>query len=199
MKNHHIIKTIQIKISGDALICENHTIQLANITGIWMGRTPAAGRNLWQNINSLHSKGIHVECCSGTVYSFISSDDDLIGEAYAMLRDRIAKETEFAEAIENAAKDGEIGRPDEKNETIAICAYSGLEVELNRLKEYFEKKKPIDQETLANIQTAIEKNQLADKEGMKPIFREFIQNGTVSVCNELGLFHLIEAIKSIFV
>ncbi|MGL5436536.1 MAG: hypothetical protein ACRDBO_14225 [Lachnospiraceae bacterium] len=196
MKHHIVLNTIQIEMIGEALICENHTIQSDHITRVWMGTAPVPGFHL---IKKKTGKGVHIECCSGTIYSFIAEDDELIAVAYAMLSNSLMKVDELLELQEDKEDQNKVSVQAEKAESVIIYAYSEIEDELVKLNTYLEGNEPGKPELLMFVQQAIEKNRQADKEGLKPVFREFITNGIISICNELGLFHLIEAIKSVFI
>jgi len=157
-----------------------------------------AGVLLVPDMKRRMSKGVHIECGSGTIYSFITTNYQLMAEAYEMLANSIARVDEVLELQEESSGD-QVEVEVKMTEKNYIHAYPELENELLQLKEYFEQNEPNQNEMIESIQQAIDKNRMTDKEGMKQIFGVFITNGVISVCNELGLFKLIEAIKTVFV
>lgn len=157
----------------------------------------------WKNRNV---KGIHFQLVSGTVYSFISNNDDFTNQVFELINEVITDNTTNFNFEVNFNGDGTIEdtlKSTEVEDDTKLPTYfieNGINVpiinELQLLHSNFSETTTKNLEIIKLIEKTMQYVCRNDKEGLKNSFSQFIVLGLIKNCNELGLITLIESIKS---
>lgn len=238
-----VFKDARIKIEANAIQCENHTIQITNISQIWTGRIREANLTLeiiasvllinmtvlrlfdglFAGLTALacigfltlyhmvrKDEGLHVQLCSGDVYSFISENESFVNKVYLLLNqiimnkkdmvnysiifegggeivDHFAIPKEEPKALSEETKEMKTEEPAGWNERLIS--------ELQTLYKAYYEKNVVDPGILSLIEQTADKIKSKDVENIKELYENYIRLGVINECNDLGLNVLIDEIK----
>ncbi len=156
--------------------------------------------------NQKNTKDINFEICSGKVYSFVSNNDEFIGQVYDIIRELIVERNINLNFNINFHGDGKIidntitetEKTDDKQilNIQSIMSNNPIVMELEKLLIKYYQKKDLNKENIELITQIIQLIDVNDNEGIKKSFSKFIMMGLIKDCNELGLIALINAIRN---
>ena len=161
---------------------------------------------IYQERKQREFKGIHLETCSGNIYTFLCSNEEFTHQAYELISSHISNNNFDSDLQINFTGDGKITdnsetvkEPAPSSQVLNIMNSKANEKiinELQKLSTYYSQHNDINNEALNLIDKAVQSLNSNDKLGAKNSFSSFITMGLINVCNEMGLNTLIDEIKA---
>ena len=145
---------------------------------------------------------VNIKLLSGDVITFTSSNEESLDSFYKALQEFLSRRGSSIEfdadgkkietvEIEPVKESSGIMGMDKKS-----TSNNPLVNDLRKLYLGYSKKSDTNSEILHLIDNAARLIETDDKEGLKSTLREFISQGLIGECNELGLDSLIQEIKN---
>lgn len=190
----------QMLVNGGMIQCENNACFSASVSQVFVGK---ACEN-WLLSGECPERGLNIELNSGSLYSFLSENEDFLNETYRWICHYLsaaATAEKWLIDFENSSilNISKTEKEDDLSESEAeLLNYRDGTVrgELKQLIAHCKFQKDLDEQILPLLLEIDKNTQNQIPEVQTELYRKMIGLSLIDLCNELGLNLLLSEIKS---